>query len=159
LRAVVVDTGAWIALLSRTDRYAAAAVARYRELVAAGVLLVTNNYVVDETATRLRYDAGLEAALRFRVMLDDALRVRRLRISWVDERIEREGWRLMERHRDVTLSLTDAVTVALARRARIEEVFGFDDDFAALGLRVLPGAGRRSGGGGGRSGPRPHGLV
>lgn len=143
MRAVLVDTGAWIALLSSDDQYAERAQARYRELAAEGTRLVTTNYVVDETGTRLRYGAGLDAALGYRRMLDDSISQRRLRIAWIDEGLEREGWRVLEQYRDVVLSLTDATTGVVARRSRITEIFGFDRDFEALGLVVLPGSGRR----------------
>jgi predicted nucleic acid-binding protein len=143
VKAVVVDTGAWIALLSRNDQYAGAAAERYGILSAEGARLVTTNYIVDETATRLRYDAGLDAALAYRRMLDDSVQTRRLRIAWIDEPTEREAWRLLEQYRDVTLSLTDATTAVAARRARITEIFGLDRDFEALGLVVLPGSRRK----------------
>lgn len=143
MRSVLVDTGAWIALLSRNDQYAEPAQARYRELAAEGARLVTTNYVVDETATRLRYGAGLDAALGYRRMLEASISQRRLRIAWVDDSLEREGWRLLEQYRDVVLSLTDAVTGAVARRSKIGEIFGFDSDFEALGLLVRPGPARR----------------
>ena len=140
MRNVVVDTGAWIALLSRADQHAVAATQRYGDLSGEGVRLITTNYIVDETATRLRYGAGLDAALAYRRMLDDSVAARRLRITWIDETIEREAWRILEQYRDVTLSLTDATTAVTARRTRIEEIFGFDRDFEALGLLVLPGS-------------------
>lgn len=61
-----------------------------------------------------------------------------LRLRWVDPRIEREAWELLERYRDVPLSLTDATSAAVARRAKVREVFGFDSDFRALGFDVQP---------------------
>ena len=140
---VLVDTGAWIALLSRTDQHAAAATERYGELSAKGARLLTTNYIVDETATRLRCGAGLDSALAYRRMLDDSVQARRLRIAWVDESIEREAWRVLEQYRDVSLSLTDATTAVAAKRTRIPEIFGFDRDFEALGLVVLPGSPRK----------------
>jgi uncharacterized protein len=140
VKTVLVDTGAWIALLSRADQHATAATERYAELSAEAARLLTTNYVVDETATRLRYGAGLDAALAYRRMLDDSVKARRLRIAWIDETAEREAWRILEQHRDVALSLTDATTAVTARRSRIKEIFGFDRDFEALGLLVLPGS-------------------
>lgn len=139
MRSVLVETGAWLALLSADDQHAGDAADRYRELSAEGVRLVTTSYVVDETATRLRYDAGLDAAVAFRDMLAATVAQRRLRIAWIDAPLERQGWQILEQYRDVVRSLTDATTVAVARRSKLEEIFGFDDDFAALGLLVLPG--------------------
>lgn len=135
---VLVDTGAWIALLSRDDQYATAATEHYRHLRAAGARLVTTNYVVDETATRLRYGAGLAAALAFKNMLDSAVEAKFLRVLSVDETIERAAWRVLERYADATLSLTDATSIAVAQKARVGEVFSFDRDFEAAGLLVQP---------------------
>lgn len=141
MTAVFVDTSGWIALLSSSDRLHDRAVERYDQLASEGARLVTNNYVVDETATRLRYDLGIDAALRFRSMLLQAAESGRLRVEWVDERIEAEAWRLLEQFGDVKLSLTDATCAATARAAHIDEVFGCDRDFEALGFVVLPGQG------------------
>lgn len=95
--------------------------------------------MVDETATRLRYGAGLTAALAFRRMLLDAVAAGRLRIGWIDEKAEAEAWRVLEQYRDVRLSLTDATGAVTARAAQVREVFGCDSDFEALGFVVLPG--------------------
>jgi predicted nucleic acid-binding protein len=134
-----VDTGPWIALRNKRDRSHERAAAHYDRLVADGARLVTTSYVADETATRLRYDLGLEEALRFRDMLRDAERTKRLRIVWIERRLAADGWTILERYADVPFSLTDATTVAVARSRRIREVFAFDDDFEAAGLTVVPG--------------------
>lgn len=76
-------------------------------------------------------------------MLTATVAQRRLRIAWIDAAVERQGWRILEQYHDVVLSLTDATTAAVAQRSKIEEIFGFDGDFAALGLLVLPGPRRR----------------
>ncbi len=138
MRNVVVDSGAWIALANRDDADHESARAHYARLSADRAELVTTNYIVDETATRLRYDLGPRYALTFRDGLRDAERSGRLRVVWVDRSIESRAWEILERHGDVRLSLTDAVTIAVARNRRIREVFGFDDDFRAVGLRVAP---------------------
>lgn len=101
--------------------------------------LLSSNYVLAETATRLRYDASLAAALRFRGAIERARSAGGLRIVWVDQRLHAEGWAILERYPDVELSLTDAVSAAIARAHRIREVFGFDEDFRALGFTLTPG--------------------
>jgi uncharacterized protein len=135
-----VDTGAWIALLKRDDHMHRRARRHYERRLTERARFLTSNYVIDETATRLRYDAGLEAALSFRVALDRAASGQRLRIAWVDAALEKEGWTILERYADVPLSLTDAISAAIARRAKATEIFGFDADFRALGLDVQPAA-------------------
>ena len=69
MRVVYADSGAFIALLWRRDRAHERVRDHYRGLREAGDVLLTSNLVVTETATRLRYDAGLPAALAFRGLL------------------------------------------------------------------------------------------
>lgn len=138
MTSIFIDTGAWIGLLKRNDSLHDEARAYYEAKVESRSRFVTTNYVVDETATHLGYDAGLEAALVYRRALDEAIGRGRLRVVWIDERIEREAWQLLERYRDALLSLTDATSAVVARRAKIREVFGFDSDFRALGFDVRP---------------------
>lgn len=133
-----VDTGGWIALLKRDDHMHVGAGAYYEAQVAEGRRFLTTNYVIDETATRLRYDAGLEAAVAFRRAVERAVAERRLRVVWIDARLEREGWDILERYADIPLSLTDATSVAVARGSKATEVFGFDRHFRALGFDVQP---------------------
>ena len=138
VRAVFVDSGAWIALVKRNDRLHALARQHYERLYANGTALLTTNYVVDETVTRLRYDAGLQAARDYRTRLSALCTIRKARLAWIDERKEAEGWRILEQYADVRLSLTDATSAAVAREARITTIFGFDLDFQALGFVVEP---------------------
>jgi predicted nucleic acid-binding protein len=140
MSAVLADTGAWIALLSDDDHWHEPVHRRYQELAATRTRLITTNYVVDETATRLRYGLGPPAALSFRRMLVQASATGRLRIAWIDERLEAEAWRILDQYADVQLSLTDATTAAVARARRVGEVFGLDRDFEALGFTVTPGS-------------------
>lgn len=138
MRAVFADTGAWLALMDRDDGFHAAARSHYQRLSREGAGLLTTNYVIDETATRLRYDVGLQAALAFHSRIVEMCALGRWRVVWIDERIEQEGWRIMEQYADVRLSLTDATSAAIARTSRITEVFGFDAHFQALGFIVAP---------------------
>jgi uncharacterized protein len=136
--AVFVDSGAWIALVKRNDRLHAHARRHYERLYADGVGLLTTNYVVNETVTRLRYDAGLGAAREFRARIGALCDLRRARIMWIDEQLEVAGWRILEQNADIQLSLTDATSAAVARATRITAIFGFDADFQALGFVVAP---------------------
>jgi predicted nucleic acid-binding protein len=116
-----------------------AARGHYERLSAEGTQLVTTSFVIDEVATRLRYDLGIRDALEFRDALVAADRSARLRIAWVDRSLMARAWEVLERYADVPFSFTDATTVAVARSRRIRTVFTFDDDFGAAGLAVEPG--------------------
>jgi hypothetical protein len=112
--------------------------AHYERLDSEGARLVTTSYVVDETATRLRYDVGLDHALRFRDAIHISEQDKRLVLAWIDKRLASEAWAILEKLADVPLSFTDATTIAVARSRRIREIFAFDEDFEAAGISVGP---------------------
>lgn len=111
----------------------------YRVLREERAGLLTSNLVVAETATRLRYDAGLIAAIGFRDLIERAVDAGRLTIRYVNEDLEREAWGLMERYSDQMLSFADCAGAATAREAGVETVFGLDADFFTLGFGLEPG--------------------
>lgn len=138
MRQVYVDSGAFIAILWRRDRDHARMSAHLRRLREAGDGLVTSNLVVAETATRLRYDAGLRPALAFRDLLADAEASGRLAVHYADAQVSRLAWDEMRRFDTLALSLADCVGAVTARRVRADAVFGLDRDFAALGFALEP---------------------
>lgn len=138
MRLIFIDTDAWVALFNARDRWHPAAAAYWERTVAAGARLLTTNYVTAETATHLRATVGLHAALRFRQASSWAVGGGLVRLRWIDPRLEAEAWRLLERYSDVPLSLRDATSAVVARRAKVREVFGFDSDFRALGFDLQP---------------------
>ena len=132
------DTGTWVALRNAHDDLHKHAASHYEHLRAERVSLVTTSFVIDEVATRLRYDVGLENAFAFRDMVGTAEAGRLLRVVWIDRALVRQAWSLLEQYGDVPFSFTDATTIAVARSRKIREVFAFDDDFEAAGLTVVP---------------------
>lgn len=138
MKPVFVDSGAWIALLNGREGLHATAVTTYSGLVGDGARLVTSSDVIDETATRLRYDAGLPAALDFRDAVTKAEKTRQLRVLPVDAAVQQKAFALWEKFPRVTLSLTDATSAVLARSLNIDTVFGFDRGFRALGFALVP---------------------
>lgn len=93
---------------------------------------------MSETATRLRYDAGLEAVAAYRSVLERAEAQRSLRVRPTDGVLRGAAFDVMDRYADLKLSFADAVGAAVARDERADAVLALDDDFRALGFTVEP---------------------
>ena len=128
-------------MLRRRDRDHERIRSRYYELRDAGDIFVTSNLVIAETATRLRYDEGLPATLRFREFLDRVTTVGRLAVRYADAELDAKAWAVMERYADRTLSFADCIGAVVAREARAAAVFGLDADFTVLGFALEPAGG------------------
>ncbi len=135
---VFIDTGVWVALLRKNDARHRDAAREWKRLTRDRARLMTSSFVLSESATRLRYDAGLPAALALRDRMRIAGSRGLLRLVWVDEQTVEAGWQVMEKYPDLALSLTDATSAAVCRRMKIHTICGFDSDFRVMGFDVRP---------------------
>lgn len=105
------------------------------EWLGAGGLLVSSDYVLDETLTLLRRRLGLAAAARWWEQVEGS---RRLRWEWVDpERAERaRGW--FFRWADKEFSLTDCTSFVIMRELRLKRALTTDHHFRQAGFEVVP---------------------
>lgn len=132
-----VDTGAWVALLAPGDVHHAHARETLAELLSRNALMVTSNYIIDETVTWLRMRAGYADAAAFRDILARSQECNRLHLAWVSESVEQKAWELFTQHPGLKLSLTDCTSAVLVAELKLA-VWTYDSDFAALGCRVWP---------------------
>lgn len=133
-----VDTGGWYAVASRQDRYHLSATRYFRALLDAGGHLLTSDYVLDETLTRLRYDAGHAVTLAFWQKLEEAQQAGHLTVLRVDLSVWDASAALFFQYEDQAFSFTDCTSFALAQTHQVDEVFGFDSHFLMFGFALKP---------------------
>ena len=131
LRAVFVDTGAWVALRYRRDQYHARARALLRRLGAEGIGLVTTEWVLAEAVTLLKARGAVDYALA----LGETIQAGRLGhlVESTPER-RRRAWDLFVRYRDRRVGWVDCASFAVMEELRLGRFFGFDEDFARAGF-------------------------
>lgn len=135
---VFIDTSAWLSSIlsdEKTHRETATCMKKEMEM---GTALCTSNYVVDETVTRLIYDTHWSIAEGFISRLQKSIAAKTLTELWIDEQLEAEAFTLLSKYHEHTLSMTDATTIALVKRWKIDTIMTLDTDFVKIGLSVLP---------------------
>ena len=135
---VFVDTGGWIAVAVGTDDHHTIAAFCYRDLLARNMPLITSDYVLDETITRVRYDVGHRQAVEFLELIEEAEKLGFLRIMHVDEDVLEAARDLFKRYSDQVFSFTDCTSFVLCQNERIQTAFAFDHHFSIFGLTVIP---------------------
>ena len=127
---IFVDTSAWYAILDQGD-------ANHRDAVdflKTYPLLVTSNFVIDETITLVRMHLGHRIA----VEIGDKLWKGVLAIViHVTEEDERAAWEVFKRYSDKSFSFTDCTSFVLMKRLHIDRAFSFDRHFRQTGEFTL----------------------
>lgn len=130
---IFVDTGAWYALLDKSDANHHAAVKFYDSLAHP---LVTSNYIADEVITLARIRLGYKVAVNIGQKIWDESIANLIRVTPQDEK---KAWEILVKYHDKTFSFTDCTSFALMERIGITEVFAFDGHFTQYGnFIVLP---------------------
>lgn len=133
---IFVDTGAWIALLNRSDQHHREAATVYRSLQQQRSQLLTTDYVLDETITRLRYDTTHALAVMFLERIELLVETGVLTLVEIDNRIFREAIVLFRQYDSAQLSFTDCTSFVVCRENDILEAFAFDQHFSMMGINL-----------------------
>lgn len=133
-----IDTGPLVARVYRPDPKHRESVETFRRISERSLpyrLLYTSNFVVDETLTRLLYEAGHAAAMQgLHLLRGSAV----LRIARVTEEDERRADEVFETYADHRISYTDCTSKAVMERLGIDTAFTFDRDFETMGFSRIP---------------------
>jgi len=98
-------------------------------------VLLTTDYVVDETLTLLRLRLGLGAAEEWWRRVSDS---RRVVTAEVDRDLREDALRWFFRYEDKEFSFTDCTSFALMKREKLREALTTDRHFKQAGFQVLP---------------------
>ncbi|MDI3547221.1 MAG: uncharacterized protein PWR10_873 [Halanaerobiales bacterium] len=134
---VFIDTSGWLAVAIKNDKNHRKAVNYYKRILNEGNLLITSDYIIDETITRLRYDLSYGKAIQFKKLIDQAEDEDLLRIEWIDRKIFDKAISIFRKYNDQLFSFTDCTSFALCEENNIKNVFAYDDDFITMGY-ILP---------------------
>jgi predicted nucleic acid-binding protein len=127
---IFVDTAAFLAMENRRDTRHEEALGYRRSCLEKGILLVTSDYVLDESYTIIRIRAGHATAVQF----GEALRASRvLRVEHVTPEAVEAAWRIFRDFADHEFSFTDCTSFALMQSLGIEAAFTFDAHFRQYG--------------------------
>lgn len=135
MNAVFVDTGGWMSCADRADPAHVACAAARDATLEAGRILITTDFVVDETLTLIRFRLGLAAANAWWQQIDGSARLRWERVE--NDRFERAR-NLFFQSRDKDLSFTDCTSIVVMRELKLTTVITTDRHFHQVGFDVLP---------------------
>jgi predicted nucleic acid-binding protein len=141
MKAVFVDTAGWVSCADGADARHRQSTAARDAALEAGQVLVTTDFVVDETLTVLRARLGLSAAEQWWQQVDRSSRLRWERVD--SDRFEKARL-LFFQYRDKDFSFTDCTSFVVMRQLKLTHALTTDGHFRQMGFQVLPGARSRT---------------
>lgn len=133
MKGVFLDSSYFKALIDDRDDFHDRALEMFGDLEQEEVELVTSNYVVDETLTLLRVKCGLNAALKFRDMLNAGSPILTISRVIMDDEGHAWTWFVKPWKR---LSFTDCVSFSVMERLDLRRVATFDRHFSQAGFEI-----------------------
>ena len=128
---VLVDSGAWIALVSANDSRHAEAEALFRAAIRRCARLLTTNLIVAETHRFLLHKAGRHAAQAVLHRMD-ASPLLQVEFATAAHHAAGRGW--IEKLADQALTYTDAVSFAVMQTRGCTAALTFDRHFTIAGF-------------------------
>lgn len=128
-----VDTAGWMSLADASDpRHEASVRARDRHLEGGGIL-VTSDYVTDETLTLIRIRMNLRAAERWWKQVAGSSRIR---WEWIGPERAEKARKWFFRWKDQAFSFTDCTSFVVMRDLRIRRALTTDKHFITAGFET-----------------------
>jgi len=135
VRALFVDTAGWIMLADAADPGHGAAASARDDWLGRGGVLVSTDFVMDETLTLLRVRLGLRAAEQWWNQVESS---QRLRWEWIDPLRAGRAREWFFRWADKDFSFTDCTSFVVMRERRIRAALSSDHHFVQAGFELVP---------------------
>ena len=129
---VMVDTSAFYAFISESDRFHSEAVAIFGRLADDDIELWTTSYALVETIALVHRRLGFQSLADLLEFIES-----KVSVVWVESSIHDMAMREFKAQGGRGLSLVDW-TVVLAARMQAAEVFTFDGGIANAGVSIVP---------------------
>jgi predicted nucleic acid-binding protein len=135
MKAVFVDTAGWMSLADAADPAHLGAMAFRDRWLQRGGVLVSTDFVLDETLTLLRVRLGLDAAERWWDQVEGSAR---LSWEWIDTVRAEKARRWFFRWRDKSFSFTDCTSFVVMKERRLRTALTTDRHFTQAGFEIAP---------------------
>ena len=135
MRKLFVDTAGWTMLADESDRQHATACAFRDEWLDSAGVLVSSDFVMDETLTLMRVRLGLNAAERWWDQVEGSPRVH---WEWIDPARAEKARHWFFRWRDKDFSFTDCSSFVVMKERRIKAALTNDRHFVQAGFQTYP---------------------
>jgi hypothetical protein len=130
-----VDTAGWMAMADGNDPLHRKSIQFRDKSLEQGAILVTSNYILDETLTLIRMRLGIESAEKWWGMISESARSH---VEWITPGRAEKALHFFFHWQDQSFSFTDCTSFILMKELGIENVMTADHHFTTAGFQIHP---------------------
>lgn len=137
---VFVDSSGWYALVNNQHLNHDLAREYFQKLLTSNARLYTSIQEVNAAISEIKQNYGLNAALEFSRIIDEANLSSNLHVSWFSRRLRRASLKQFFSIRDQEIDLRHCTIFEDVRKKKINVIFSFDDSLRKFGIPLMPQA-------------------
>lgn len=135
MKKLFVDTAGWMSMADSNDPLHKICREIRDNWLKQGAILVTSDYVIDETLTLIRMRLGIGAAEKWWNQLADSPR---LKLEWVHSERAEKAREWFFKWKDKSFSFTDCTSFVVMKDLQLDNVLTSDKHFVQAGFEILP---------------------
>jgi predicted nucleic acid-binding protein len=138
MKKVFIDSTGWYALVQSADVNHNIAKDYFQSLLDSGAKLYTNIIEIDNVINLLKKNCGLNVALEFSKLIEEAVLSTNLHISWVTRRLRRNSLKQFFSIKEPDIQIRHCMVFEEVRRKKIISIFSFDQTLKSFGIPLMP---------------------
>ena len=138
MKKVFIDSTGWYALVQPADSNHLVAKDYFQSLLDSGTRLYTNIIEINNVITLLKKNCGLNIALEFSKLIEEAVLSTNLHISWLTRRLRRNSLKHFFSIKEPDIEIRHCLVFEEVRRKKIICIFSFDQTLKAFGIPLMP---------------------
>ena len=135
MKRLFVDTAGWMAMADAKDPLHQKSIQCRDEWLEENAIVVTSNFIIDETLTLIRIRIGIEASKKWWRLISDSPRCLK---EWITPERTEKAVQWFFRWHDQSFSFTDCTSFIVMQELGIEDVLTADRHFTIAGFRIHP---------------------
>jgi predicted nucleic acid-binding protein len=135
MKRIFVDTAGWMAMADAKDPEHRGSISYRDRALEDGAIMVTSNYIIDETLTLIKMRLGIGAAEKWWGIVS---RSPRCQMEWITPQQAERSLTYFFRWKDQSFSFTDCTSFVLMKELSIQNALTTDSHFLTAGFVIYP---------------------
>jgi predicted nucleic acid-binding protein len=135
---IFIDEIAWLAIVDNNHSLHLPMKEQLKYFLDGGHRFYTTNVIIGNTVSKIKKSKGVNKAIQFYNILDEAWVGTHLHFLWIGRRTQRDATKLFKKFPESKLSLFDFANIVLMNRRNIRFIMTDNPDYDKMGFKRIP---------------------